>query len=139
MGIMEDAANYLQVGIRASSSEGVSPDNVAATFGSATLDVYATPAMVALMESAAVRAIGDALPEGWTTVGIAVDVRHLAPTPVGGRVSADAELQEISGRRLVFSVTARDEHEEIGRGRHERYCVDRADFLQRAEGKVADA
>ncbi len=135
---MEDASKYLKVGMRATATEEVSADNIATKFGSGNLEVYGTPAMVALMENAAVRAVDEALPEGWTTVGIAVDIRHLAPTPPGRRVRADAELEEVDGRRLVFSVTATDEQDKIGTGRHERYCVEMQPFLQRANQKSVD-
>jgi fluoroacetyl-CoA thioesterase len=115
----------------------VDETNVASSFGSGLIAVFATPAMVALMENAASRAVQPTLGEGQITVGTRVDVRHLAATPAGLEVRAQAELIEIDGRRLVFRVEAFDPAEKIGEGIHERAIVDAARLLSRARGKTA--
>jgi predicted thioesterase len=114
----------------------VSDSNVATAYGSGAIDVFATPAMIALMEGAAARAVQSALPEGSITVGTRVDVRHLAATPLGHEVRAHAELLEIDGRRLVFRVEAFDQSEKIGEGIHERTVVDHQRLLARARSKA---
>lgn len=117
----------------------VSQENTALAMGSGSLPVFATPAMTALMERAAVTALAPHLGAGETTVGIKLDITHDAATPVGLKVWAQCELLEVSGRRYVFSVTAYDERGPIGKGVHER-CLVRADsFLARTEEKRRDA
>lgn len=125
----------LTVGAQGEKRERVTEENTAIRFGSGSIAVYATPAMVGLMEGAAMQAIEGQLPEGASTVGIELRVRHTAATPVGMAVRATAELMEIDGRRLVFAVKAFDEKEEIGSGVHERFVVNVERFLQKAEGK----
>lgn len=105
----------------------------AAAVGSGLVASLATPTMIALMENASVDAIAGSLAPGLSSVGTHVDVTHLAPTPVGMRVVAQARLDSVEGRRLTFSVTARDEAGDIGRGMHERYVIDLASF----QGKLA--
>ncbi|HEY8475590.1 MAG TPA: thioesterase family protein [Chloroflexota bacterium] len=117
----------------------VTEDVTARRFGSGSVDVFATPAMVALMEEAAIRAVDHLLPPGSATVGSSLEVRHLAPTPVGLNVVARATLREVHGRRLVFDVEAFDDLERIGEGRHERVVVDLGRFHQRAAGKARPA
>jgi predicted thioesterase len=114
----------------------VSPGQLASALGSGALDVFATPAMIALMEGAAARAVQPSLPAGSISVGTRVDVRHLAATPPGVEVRARAELVEVDGRRLVFRVECFDPHEKIGEGIHERAIVDAERLLARARAKV---
>jgi fluoroacetyl-CoA thioesterase len=111
--------------------------DTATRHGSGLVSVYATPALVGLMERAAVEALRGHLPSGHTTVGGRMDVHHLAPTPVGMRVRACAELLRVHGRRLVFDVQAWDEVERIGQATHERFLVDAAAFVARATAKGA--
>lgn len=125
----------LQSGLTGEVTEQVTTAKIALTLGSGDLPVYATPAMIALMEAAAVRAVADHLPPQQTTVGVHVDVRHLAATPLGQMVRATARLVAVDGRRLSFDVFADDEQERIGHGTHERVIVDRVKFAQRAETK----
>lgn len=108
----------------------------ASHLGSGGIDVYATPAMLALMEAAAVAAIDPLLPEGQASVGISVEVRHLAATPLGHRVRARAEVTEVVGKRVTFMVQAWDEAELIGEGTHTRYVIDTARFLERVQAKA---
>jgi predicted thioesterase len=124
-------------GLVGEASTQVSSSNVASSYGSGPIEVFATPAMIALMEGAAARAVQAALPEGSITVGTHVDVRHLAATPVGRSVTARAELVQVDGRRLTFRVEAFDETEKIGEGTHERTVVDRERLLVRARSKAS--
>jgi len=126
----------LQPGLVGEAQTVVVPENTAQHMGSGTVAVFATPAMIALMEQAAVRAVTPHLPPGWQTVGIRVDVRHLAATPLGLTVTARAELLKVEGRRLTFRVTARDEKELVGEGVHERALIDLARFQERVAAKA---
>ncbi|MCB1745930.1 MAG: thioesterase [Gammaproteobacteria bacterium] len=99
--------------------------------------VYATPQMILLMEMAAADAIAALLPAGWVSVGTRVDVRHLAATPVGERVTATARVVEVGARHVRFACEAHDEHETIGDGWHERAPVDLARFVQGIERRRA--
>lgn len=125
----------LHVGLTAEKREEVTTNNTARKFGSGGIDVYATPAMIGLMEGASLAAVDPVLPEGMATVGISLDVKHIAATPVGMGVRATAELMEIVGKRLIFKVTAYDEVEKIGEGTHQRYIIDMENFLHNAEIK----
>lgn len=123
----------LSVGMQGQAETKVTSENTAKTMGSGTLDVFATPAMVALMEQAAVNAL--TLPEGQSSVGISLNIVHSAATPMGSKVYATAELVEIVRRRLVFSVEVRDEVGQIGSGKHERVVIDIEPFLAKAQGR----
>ncbi len=125
----------IEIGLAAERSETVVESLLATRLGSGSVEVYATPAMVALMESAAVAAIESLLPEGKTSVGIALDVKHLAATPPGQQVRARAEVIEVDGRKVTFRVQAWDERERIGEGTHTRFVIDVARFLQRVQSK----
>jgi fluoroacetyl-CoA thioesterase len=114
----------------------VTPAHLANQFKDAMLpQVFATPMMVMAMENAALNAIRGYLDAGESAVGTAVDVRHLAATPVGHDVTAEAEVTSVDGRRVAFKVSARDETEEIGRGTHERMVVDMRRLDQRLSAK----
>lgn len=113
----------------------VTEDDTAQRWGSGLVPVLGTPTLVALMENAAVEALAGHLPPGQTSVGGRMDLRHLAPTPVGMGVRARAELLEVDGRRLLFKVEAWDEAERIGEATHERFVVDRDRFVAKAEAK----
>ena len=119
------------------ASATVTDDLTAAALGSGGVNVYATPALIALLEAAAVNAINDHLEPGKTSVGTLLNVKHLAATPVGMTITATATLKEVDGRRLVFEVSASDEVEQIGEGSHERFIVDRERFEQRVRDKQA--
>ena len=114
----------------------VTEDDTAARWGSGLVPVFGTPALVGLMEGAAVQALEGCLPQGQTSVGGRIDVRHLAATPVGMRVRARAELVEVEGRRLLFRVEAWDEVERIGEATHERFVVGVERFVARAQAKA---
>jgi fluoroacetyl-CoA thioesterase len=110
---------------------------LAGAVGSGGLDVFSTPSLIASMENAARNAVEQSLGDEETTVGVRVDVRHLAPTPVGAEVRVRAELVAIDGRRLTFRVEAFDAFEQIGEGTHERAIVNAQRLLARATAKVA--
>lgn len=112
----------------------VTVDNTARAVGSGSLDVFATPMMVALMENAAIKALQ--LPEEQTSVGSYLDVKHMAGTPVGMRVWAEAQIVEAEGRRLVYKIEAYDEKEKIGEGRHERFIVNCEKFIAKTNSKL---
>lgn len=113
----------------------VQEENTARHLGSGNVDVLATPEMVRLMEKATVAAVDHLLPDGYCTVGVEVNVRHLAATPVGMRVRVEAELTAVEGRRLTFRVEAFDEVERIGEGEHRRVIIDVERFKARVEAK----
>jgi len=113
----------------------VTESDTAAKFGSGLVPVFGTPALVGLMEAAAVKALEGHLPEGQTTVGGRIDVRHLAATPIGMTVRARAELTVIEGRKLTFQIEAWDDAEKIGEALHERFVIDTEKFIARAQAK----
>lgn len=121
----------LKKGLAARRTATVTADNTAATMGSGDLEVFATPAMVALMESAAMTAVADALPEGATTVGAEMNVTHIKPSGLGAEIVATAVLIGAEGRKLTFNVGARDAEGMIGEGVHIRYVVDRRRFMEK--------
>lgn len=127
----------LQSGVIGELEMMVSEANTAEQLGSGSVAVLGTPALVGLMEGAAIQALEGHLAEGQTTVGGRIDVRHLAPTPVGMNVRARAELQEVDGRRLVFHVEAWDAVERIGEAEHVRFVIDEARFTAQAQAKSA--
>jgi fluoroacetyl-CoA thioesterase len=109
----------------------VLPEHLANRFKDAMLpQVLATPVMIMAMENAALNAIRPFLEPGESAVGTAVDVRHLAATPVGHKVRADAEVVKTDGKRIFFKVSASDETEEIGSGTHQRAVIDLQSFNQ---------
>ena len=119
----------LHTGLTASSRTSVTEANTAATLGSGDLPVFATPALTALLEHAALLAVADALPEGATTVGAALEIAHTRPSGLGAEITATAELIAVEGRKLTFRVGAHDAAGPIGGGTHVRYVVDRARFM----------
>lgn len=127
----------LEKGMKGQEAVRVTANNTAVAYGSGGIEVFATPAMIGLMEGASMKAVEDALPEGHGTVGTRLDIRHMAATPTGFRVYAEAKLIEIKGKRLVFEVVAYDEVERIGEGVHERYIIEKQSFLERVEEKAA--
>lgn len=126
----------LRPGLKGSAQLTVAPQHTAPHVGSGLIKVLATPVMVNLMEAAALHAVEGLLPEGHQTLGIHLDVRHFAATPVNMRVIAHAELTKVEGRTLTFRVSAEDEKEPIGDGTHERIIVNVARFDQRVQKKT---
>lgn len=126
----------LQVGTSHEITFSVTPELSAKAVGSGTLEVLATPIMIARMEQAAWMAVAPALEADSGTVGTLMHVKHLSPTPLGLSVTCRAELTEIDGRRLVFQVTARDDQGVVGEGVHERAIIQNARFLAKAQKKL---
>ena len=125
----------LTPGLKAETEITVTDADTAARWGSGLVPVYSTPALVGQMENTAVVALTGHLPAGQTTVGGRIDIRHLAPTPVGMKVRAVAELVEAAGRKLVFKIEAWDAIEKIGEATHERFIIDEAKFMMRVQAK----
>jgi len=115
----------------------VKPEHLANQFKDSTLPpVFATPMIIRSMENAALNAIKSYLDEGESAVGTTIDIRHLAATPAGHDVRAEAEVIEVNGRRIKFKVSAHDESEEIGNGTHERIVIDLRRFNQKLAEKA---
>lgn len=126
----------IPVGAKGTYALKVMPGHLANQFKDMSLpQVFATPMMVTAMENAALNAVREYLDAGESCVGTLVNVRHLAATPVGHRVTAEAVVTKVDGRRIEFTVTARDEIEEIGSGTHERMVVDMARIAKRLAAK----
>lgn len=125
----------LEVGIRGQKETIVTKQNTAAGIGSGSLEVFATPIMILLMEESCFMSVSDKLDEGFTTVGISVDVKHLSATPLGMKVEIKSELIKIDGRALTFKVEAYDEKGLIGEGIHERFIVNNEKFQAKTDSK----
>ena len=125
----------LEIGLRGRATMRVTPDKTAEAWGSGDVPVFGTPSLVALLETAAVNAVAGQLGPGETTLGTWLDISHLAATPVGVEVSAEAELVAIEGRKLTFTVVAHDPCNKIGECRHHRMIVSRDRFLAKVQGK----
>ncbi|MCF8010097.1 MAG: thioesterase family protein [Clostridiales bacterium] len=128
----------IEVGLEGTVQDIVNEKNTAVAYGSGSVSVFATPAMIGLMEKAALSSVDNLLQDGFTTVGIKMKAEHLAATPVGMNVSATAKLTKVDGRRLLFSIDAWDGVELIGRGEHERFIVSSEKFAAKAEAKRSD-
>lgn len=126
----------LEVGIKGKKELMVTKENTAKAMCSGALDVFATPAMIALMENTAFESIQSELEEGSGTVGTALNVKHVASTPVGMKVTCETELIKIDGRALTFSVKAFDECGLIGEGEHERFIIFEEKFQAKADAKL---
>lgn len=126
----------LQTGIKATKEITVTTEQTAKVMGSGTLDVFATPAMIALMENTAYESVLAQLDEGCGTVGTALNVKHVAATPVGMKVRCESELVKMEGRALTFSIKAYDESGLIGEGEHERFIIFNEKFQAKADAKL---
>lgn len=125
----------MKVGDSIILSEEVVSDNTASTWGSGSLPVYATPAMVLLVEKAAVKLLSDKLDEGFTTVGTNLNIAHISATPIGGTIKCQCTLSEIDRKRLEFHVEITDAKGRVGIGRHERFIVESEPFMEKAKHK----
>jgi fluoroacetyl-CoA thioesterase len=126
----------IPVGATGSFSLVVMPDHLASRFKDVTLPpVLATPVMIMVMENAALNAIKPYLDAGESALGTRVDVRHLAPTPAGRRVTGEAKVTNVDGRRIEFSIRASDGNEEIGAGTHERVVIQLSKLSERMQAK----
>ena len=122
----------IKPGMRNIVTEMVTMDKTAQVMGSGSMPVYATPAMLCLMEKAATELIEGLLPDGWTSVGCGIQSTHDAPSPVGGSIHAEAAVESVEGRKIIFNVSASDEHGVIGHGTHVRFAVQLDRFLEKA-------
>lgn len=127
-------APTLRPGLSGSVTLDVAAEDTAEALGSGDVPVLGTPRVVALAERAAIAALGTALAAGQTSVGMRVQIDHLAPTAVGGEVTADATLEKIEGRRLTFTVSVSDRCGLVAAGRVTRVVVERERFLSKAGG-----
>ena len=126
----------LKPGIKACKEIIVTKELCADAWGSGGLQVYATPAMIALMENTAWASVEPCMEEGRSTVGTKLDVSHLSASPVGARITCESELVEVDGRRLVFKVSASDDAGLIGEGMHKRFIINVDKFMARTEAKL---
>ncbi len=125
----------LKQGLLGKENTIVSHSNSALSMGSGSLEVYSTPAMVALMECAAANSVKAHLEPGKTTVGVSMEVKHVSATPLGMTVSCESELIEVDGKRLVFKITAYDKCGVIGTAKHERMIIEIKRFMEKAVSK----
>ncbi|MDD2634744.1 MAG: thioesterase family protein [Bacteroidales bacterium] len=121
----------INLGIKGKAEQIVSYEDTAAKLGSGLVEVFATPAMVAMMENTCMNSVLPYLPTGFGTVGTKINITHTKASPVGMRVFCKSELIEIDRKRLVFEVIAKDEIGEIGRGKHERFIIDIEKFMNK--------
>ena len=128
--------SQLQTGMKGTAQILVGVEHTAPSIGSGKVPVLATPVMINVIEAAALAAVEHLLPPGHQSLGIHLDVRHFAATPVGMHVVASAELIAIEGRTLSFRVEARDDKEPIGGGQHQRVVVNVARFDERVQRKL---
>ena len=126
----------LEVGIKGQREIIVAKENTAAGIGSGSLEVFSTPIMILLMEESCFMSVADKLDEGFTTVGISVNVKHLSATPLGMKIVVKSELTKVDGRALTFKVEAYDEKGLIGEGIHERFIVNNEKFQTKTDGKL---
>jgi Predicted thioesterase len=126
----------VETGIKGRKETVVTEENTARKVGSGLLPVFATPAMIALMELTASDSVSAYLEEGTGTVGTKLDVKHVSATPIGMKITCESELVEIDRKRLVFQVTAYDDAGLIGEGLHERFIVDNEKFMAKVNAKI---
>jgi len=126
----------MEIGIKHTVTEVVTADKTAATVGSGLLPVYATPAMIALMEKCASECVSPYIENGKSSVGTMLNVQHLAASPIGITITCTATLTEIDGCRLVFSLEVSDKKGPIGEGTHERFVIDVERFMAKCNSKL---
>ena len=128
----------MQTGTKNTLERKVTEELSALSMGSGTLRVFATPAMIALIEETCWRSVAQQLEEGQGTVGTLLNVKHLATTPLGMTVKCESELIEVDGRRIVFSVNVYDETGLVGSGTHERFIINESKFQAKANSKLPE-
>jgi fluoroacetyl-CoA thioesterase len=130
-----DLQDKLKIGLKREELFHVQDEHAAVHVGSGSVKVLATPWMIAFMERVSHRMLEKYLPEGYSSVGAMVNVRHLAPTPIGNPIRVQAEINEINELKIKLTINAWDGKEKIGTGDHLRVVIDEASFLQRVELK----
>ena len=126
----------MENGMKHTITEVVTAEKRAEQVGSGLLPVYATPAMIALMEKCASECIAPYIEEGKSSVGTMLNIKHLSASPIGMQITCTATLTEVDGRRLVFSLEASDEKGPIGEGTHERFIIDIDRFMAKCQSKL---
>ncbi len=121
----------MKPGLVGTATVTVVPENTAQAVGSGLLPVFGTPSMCALMEEAACNAIADCLEEGMGSVGISLDITHDAPSAIGQKVTATAELTAVDGRKLTFSLRVADDKKPVGKGTHNRFIINNEKFMSK--------
>jgi predicted thioesterase len=132
-------AECIEVGMKHEATFQVDEQYTAFHIGSGSLRVLATPSMIGFMERISHQLLARCLPEGYSSVGSLVDVRHLAPTPLGWTVRVTSEVIEVDGRKVTLAVEAWDDEEKVGEGRHQRVVINLERFLQRVQAKQKGA
>ena len=125
------------IGMTATATTTVVTENTAKVMKSGAFDVFATPAMCALMEEAAQAAVAPALEAGQGTVGISLSITHDVPSPLGATITATAEVTAVDGPKITFHIEANDGHGSIGKGTHERFIIDNEKFMAKVAQKAA--
>ena len=126
----------ITVGLKGLVEDKVTEKNTAEAVGSGSLKVFATPAMIALMEKASCVAIKDALDEGETTVGTMVNIEHVSATPLGGEIKVESVVTAVEGRKISFEVLASDNAGVIGKGTHDRFVINAEKFMAKTNSKI---
>ncbi|MHC1719459.1 MAG: thioesterase family protein [Clostridiaceae bacterium] len=121
----------IKEGMSATNEMIVTEDDTASKYGSGLLDVLSTPCMIGLMEGTSKKVVDESLPEGFSTVGIEVSIKHLKATPIGMKVKCEAVLEKIDGKKLIFRVDAWDEKGKIGEGTHTRFIINEEAFMNK--------
>lgn len=122
----------IKEGLQAFEEVIVEKNNTALSYGSGTLEVFATPALCALMEKTSLKAVNPFIEEGYSTVGIDIKIKHMKASPLNAHIKCKSELYKVEGKKLFFSLEAFDEKGKIGEGTHIRYIVNIKDFLEKA-------
>ncbi len=126
----------LQAGIKNTLTIKVTEQKTAKVMGSGTLDVFATPSMVALMEQTAAESVQPLLDEGVTSVGTKINVEHLSADPIGIEVTCESILTEVDNRRLCFDIVVSDKHGVVGKAYHERFLIKAESFMNKTNAKL---
>ncbi|MCD8210757.1 MAG: thioesterase family protein [Prevotella sp.] len=129
----------MEIGIKGYQEILVTPEKSARKIKSGTLEVFATPAMIALVEETAWKSVKDYLEPGQATVGTLLNISHLSPTPIGMKVRCETLLTNLDGRRLIFEVNIYDEKDLIGKGVHERFIIGEEKFQAKANSKLSES